>query len=469
MAEYVKVGPPANDSERVGIRQLRDQLPDHYVVIGNFELQLPRRKNTLEYDAVILGEWGVYAVEIKGWGGTIRGDLSRWNLEWGRVENPFIRIETKAKALRDLLVRNVDDFPDDLYCESVVFLPRDDVRIEVDDPRNERLVLNNTIWEFFVGQYVENGPGLLRDDSLREALREAIIPRASPGSTAPNVPNYIIEEELDREDRPYREYIGRHAMIKSRDEVRIKAYAMDPLMSEAERQDQFAQAVRDLEALNSLDDKKYVAQAYDVFRDEEDELIFYLVSQWVGPKTLGDFIRGHDYESEPPGRARRLELGLHLARAVVDVHEEGIVHRNLNPDVVYLVADESEAEEVPLQLTDFDYARMTQLQSIAGGLSTIGTEGYVAPEVWNGGTHDRRADIYSLGIVLYELFVGRPLYRGISEILEYRECWENRRQYVELEPLRRLIGRMLVGDPDERLGDADRVADELQELIDAHS
>src|SRR5690554_3765151 len=107
MAKYIPIGDPVNESEREGIRQLRDDLPDHYTVIGNFDLQLPRRTNTLEYDAVVVGEWGVYAVEIRGWDGPIYGDIRRWELDWGRVQNPFIMIEAKAKALRDMLVRAI--------------------------------------------------------------------------------------------------------------------------------------------------------------------------------------------------------------------------------------------------------------------------------------------------------------------------------------------------------------------------
>lgn len=462
MAEYVPVGAPTNDSERAGIRQLRDRLPDHYIVVGNFELQLPRRKNTLEYDAVIIGEWGVYAVEIKGWGGTIRGDMSRWDLEWGRVENPFIRIETKAKALRDLLVRKIDDFPDELYCESVVFLPRNDVRIEIDDPRNERLVFQDTVWEFFAGQYVEEGPGLLRDDELREQVRDTILPRAEPGSTAPNVPNYVIEERLDREDCRYQEYIGRHEFLRSRDKVRIKAYALDPLMPKSEREEQVAEVVRDLEALSALDDNDYVARAYDMFRDEEDELLFYLVSEWVGPRTLGDYLRDDGRDTEIEESRPKLALGRHLARAVREMHADGIVHRNLNPDVIYLVEDREEGEsDVPLRLADFDYARMTHLRSIAGGLSAIGTEGYAAPEIWNGDEHDYRADIFSLGAVLYELLAGETLYSGISEVLDYRAVWEEKRDRVRPPPLRSLLDEMLVGDPDDRLEDASLVLDAL--------
>ena len=107
MAKYIPIGEPANRSEADSIRALRDLLPEHYVVIGNFELQLPNRTNTFEYDAVVIGEYGLYAVEVKGWSGEIRGDLRRWYLDWGRVQNPLILTERKAKALRSFVSRAI--------------------------------------------------------------------------------------------------------------------------------------------------------------------------------------------------------------------------------------------------------------------------------------------------------------------------------------------------------------------------
>jgi serine/threonine-protein kinase len=144
------------------------------------------------------------------------------------------------------------------------------------------------------------------------------------------------------------------------------------------------------------------------------------------------------------------------------MHDEGIVHRNLNPDVIYLAEARGEGDsDVPLRLADFDYARMTQLRSIAGGLSAIGTEGYAAPEIWNGDEHDYRADVFSLGSVLFELLAGETLFSGISEVLDYRSVWREKRSRVGPARLRSLLDEMLVGDPDERLEDAGRVVDTL--------
>ncbi len=450
MAKYIPIGDPINKSEKKGMRQLRDQLPDHYNVIGNFDLQLPRRKNTLEYDAVIVGEWGLYAVEMRGWGGVIEGDIRRWELEWGRVENPFIRIERKAKALRDLVVRSVDQFPDELFCEAVVFLTGDDPDVRVEDERNRRLLVPGQLYDFFVDEQrlYERGPGPLIDADVREMITEAIIPLASPRSPLPVIQNFEVESELPAKHMPYREYIGRHKLLQSRGKVRIKAYSMDPLLDPKGQEVEFRRALRDMEALVKLEDNPYVARPYEMIQDQEDELTFYLVSEWVNSMTLRDYVKRIDYEQmDAEQHAEILRICMHLLNAVSFMHSRNIVHRNLHPGVVYMTNSKS---SVPLKIADFDYARVANLKSIAGHISDLGTEGYAAPELWKEDDYDHRIDLFSVGVILFELLSGRFLYRNLPEMLRHEEVWATKRNIIEDEEIREVLDLLVSTDPCER-------------------
>ncbi len=450
MAKYIPIGEPINESERDGIRQLRDQLPDHYIVIGNFELQLPRRKNTMEYDAVVIGEWGLYAVEIRGWGGTIQGDIRRWELEWGRVENPFIRIERKAKALRDLLVRSVAGFPDELFCEAVVFLTGDRVDVQINDERNRRLLLPGQLYDFFVDRQrlIDNGPGPLLDEEMRTSFVDAISPLAHPRSPLPVIQNFEVETELAADSGPYREFIGRHKYVQARGKVRIKAYSIDPLLPRAERDAEYNRAARDMEALTELEDNPYVARPYEMLQDTEDELTFYLVSEWVGPTTLRDYIEQTDYQALEPGADEEFgRYAKHLLKAISFMHSRDIIHRNLHPGVIYLTNSQ---QGVPLKIADFDYARVANLKSIAGQISDLGTEGYAAPELWMEDGYDFRVDIFSAGVIIYELFTGRYFYADLPEMLRHEEVWQEKRHFIEDPQLRQWLDQMVSSDPDER-------------------
>jgi len=463
MARYIPIGPPTNTSEKRGIRRLRDRLPDHFIVIGNFDLTLPRRKNTLEYDAVVLGEWGVYAVEIKGWGGRIEGDIRRWEMPWGRVQNPFIRNETKAKALRDVLVRNVDGFPDELFVESVVFLTPNDVDIRVEDPRNDRLIRMSDVWRFFVEQHVESGPGLLEDDALRERICDAIIPRAEPGPTGPHIPNYEIEDEIGTEVGDYDEFVGSHQLLSSRQQVRIKAYSVDPLVEGEEREDQFARAIRDLEVLNQLERVPYVARGYDIFRDEEDELTVYSVSEWVGSETLEQHRRWASdiSECERSEMRQRLEMGLHLTRAVHDIHDHGVVHRNLHPAAIYLTEN---GTDVPFRVADFDLSRIHHDRSISDHVESLGAEGYVAPELWNHQPHDHRVDYFSLGILVWEMLTGRQLFPSLPALLDFENTWSEKRGATPDDEVRAALDELVV-PREERAEDLTTLVSALRSAI----
>lgn len=446
-----------NESEREGIRQLRDELPDHYTVIGNFDLQLPRRSNTFEYDAVVVGEWGIYAVEIRGWDGPIYGDIRRWELDWGRVQNPFIRIEAKAKALRDVLVRSVRDFPDELFCEAVVFLTGTETEIHVKDPRNRRLLCPGELYDFFVDhdRIYELGPGPLLDQRKREALVDALIPLARKRSLLPVIRNFDVLGELVNEERtPYREFVGRHRLLKSRGKVRIKAYAMDPLMAPEQQEHEYNRALRDMEALIALEDNPYVARPYEMLLDREDELTVYLVSEWVGKRTLADYIQALDYTAITERQHGEMkQFAHHLLSAISYMHARGIIHRNLHPQVIYL---RHPSTGVSLKIADFDYARVANLKSIACDAGEFGTHGYIAPELWMTDDYDHRVDIFSAAAMIYELFTGRKLYNSLSEMLKHDAIWQERRESVACEVLREILSMMIATEPEGRQAGLER-------------
>lgn len=453
MAKYIPIGEPANQSEADALRRLRDALPDHFVVIGNFELQLPNRPNTFEYDAVVLGEYGIYAVEIKGWGGEIRGDLRRWHLDWGEVQNPLILTERKAKALRSFIWQEVPSLPRDVFCKAVVMLPAK-TRLAIDGSRGDHIVTAENVYDFFVDvdRIRAQGPGALLDSSLRNAIERTLLPLASPTTSVPRIREYeIIGEPVPREDVPYREFIGRHRLLRSRSRVRIKMYSLDPLVPSRERQSEYERILRDMEALTRLDSNPYVANGYEVIRDQDHELNFYLVSEWIGRTTLGDFIRRYDYSK---GLDLPRRFAAHLLRAVAFMHGQGIVHRNLSPEVIYIPEN---TIRVPLKIADFDYARVVQLPSIGGGFDRLGTEGYCAPEMWQAANYDHRVDVFSCGAIIFELLTGSALFDSVGELLEPAAHWEQRRLEIEDEGMREALDGLLAPDPDRRTIDLEAV------------
>jgi serine/threonine protein kinase len=151
-----------------------------------------------------------------------------------------------------------------------------------------------------------------------------------------------------------------------------------------------------------------IVPVYDV--GEVDGLP-YLVMPLLRGKTLADWSRGHG--PRPP--IRWLRLATAMADGLAAVHAAGLVHRDIKPSNVWLEAGERPGTFRRALLLDFGLARP------AGGASeltdagqVLGTLGYMAPEQVEGLPFDHRADLFSLGCVLYELATGTRPFVGAT-------------------------------------------------------
>ncbi|WP_026819656.1 Stk1 family PASTA domain-containing Ser/Thr kinase [Arthrobacter castelli] len=131
-----------------------------------------------------------------------------------------------------------------------------------------------------------------------------------------------------------------------------------------------------------------------------DDALVYLVMEYVPGRTLRALI-------EDRGRLQP-RLALALLDAVVDglaaAHDAGLVHRDVKPENVLL------ADDGRIKVGDFGLARAVSTSTNTGTL--IGTVAYIAPELVTGGSADERSDIYSVGIMLYEMLTGHHPYTG---------------------------------------------------------
>lgn len=183
-----------------------------------------------------------------------------------------------------------------------------------------------------------------------------------------------------------------------------------------------------------------------------------------------EFLAGESLARRITSRGTLLEteafaIGRGIANALGAAHAQGIVHRDIKPDNIFLVPDSEVATGERVKLLDFGIAKLTD-EANAGWAQTrtgsvLGTPSYMAPEQCAGaGRVDHRADLYSLGCVLFEMMTGRPPFvgAGAGEVL-------GAHQYVPAPSLRQfaphasagadeLIARLLAKDPAARPGSA---------------
>jgi WD40 repeat protein len=160
-----------------------------------------------------------------------------------------------------------------------------------------------------------------------------------------------------------------------------------------------------------------------------------------------------------------LRIGLQTAAGLAAAHAQGLVHRDIKPANILL---ENGVERV--KITDFGLARAVDDASLTQSGTVAGTPQYMAPEQARGEAVDHRADLFSLGSVLYALCTGRAPFRasGTMAVLK-RVCEDTPRPIQEINPevpnwLAAIITRLHAKEPAERLQSAAEVA----ELLSAH-
>ena len=249
---------------------------------------------------------------------------------------------------------------------------------------------------------------------------------------------------------------GMGEVFRGTDTQTGRAVAIKHLKPEIATEEGIERFIREAEILRGLDHPNIVSLLDAVRLDARH----YLVMELVAGGSLRDYLLRH---TQIPIQ-QILEIALEVADALARAHHLNIIHRDIKPENILL------AEDGTPRLTDFGVAHIAESRITDSGI-VLGTFAYVCPEVLNGGEVTPRADIWALGVTLFEMlahripFDGDNLQATITAILT--------QPIPDLEQLRSdaplalidLIYRMLAKNPTERISSVRLVGTELEAIV----
>lgn len=205
-----------------------------------------------------------------------------------------------------------------------------------------------------------------------------------------------------------------------------------------------------------------IVSIYDV--GETDKGINYIVMEYVDGVTLKEYITNEGQLEWHEA----CEFAYQIAMALECAHENGIIHRDIKPHNILLTKDHT------LKVTDFGIARTTGSDTVVatGNSGVFGSVHYISPEQARGGYVDAASDIYSLGVVLYEMLAGKVPFDGENPVsvavMKLENEAEDVREYASHIPdaVAEVVMKAIAKEQYKRYQRAAEMAFDLREVID---
>jgi serine/threonine protein kinase/Flp pilus assembly protein TadD len=200
--------------------------------------------------------------------------------------------------------------------------------------------------------------------------------------------------------------------------------------------------IREAQAASALQHHN-ICTIHDI--DETSDGQLFMVMDYYDGETLEKKL-----QDNPLGLDHLFNYAIQISIGLSKAHEKGIVHRDIKPSNIIITEDNT------VKILDFGLAKLSSQIQLTKESSTLGTSAYMSPEQIQGETIDQRADVWSLGVLLYQMVTGQLPFKGdyqsavfYSVLNEDHASITGLRSGIPLE-LERILNKCLAKDPGER-------------------
>ena len=448
---------PVNSSEAQVVQLLVDRLPNTYSIIPNAEIVQPGGP-PFEYDVIVIAPHAIYVVEVKHWLGGIQGDDYTWIVAgFHHRSNPFFTANNKARVLKSAIESRLPGLGR-FSTEAVITIVDDMGQINLKGNYRKRVVRYTELPAFLMDSAVLEGNA--SDLRPQRAYLEKAVQQAARGRQIGPLQygSYKVIETLSRSDL-VSEFLARNLLLPDSPPVRLRVFSYNPYQTDDQLESHKALLRREAEALQKIGFHPNLITMRSFEAAPEDPNLLLEITDWSESGTLRTLI-----SFGPLSLERKLELALGMTAGLKAAHNAGVIHRDLRPENVLIGADGTP------RLMNFEHARLE-----APGAHTVGqiqpepgiSLAYIAPELSLPNPKVTPAsDLYSLGMILFELLVGDVLYNSPQEALSTAEACSSPLEYVSNVPieLNTLVCDLLQLDPTKRPQTAGAVYEWLKEV-----
>jgi CHASE2 domain-containing sensor protein len=238
--------------------------------------------------------------------------------------------------------------------------------------------------------------------------------------------------------------------------VALKTIRLDFAVSAGEVSELKERLVREAKAAGKLSHPNIVT-IYDV---GEEEGLQYIAMEYLSGYTLDGFIK----KKKELNYRIVAKIMMQVCAALNYAHQKGIVHRDVKPANIMLL------EDFAVKVMDFGIARLAT-SSLTQSNVTLGTPHYISPEQLEGKQVDKRSDIFSLGVIIYEFLTGDKPFRGESisslmyNILNNTPVSPSALDEKTPVVFDRIVSKAMAKNPEERYQDAEEIEKTLREFV----